>query len=137
MALDLNALALKETTEYQLRHPVTDELLFADEAKTQPVIAHLYGTASKQHRNKINALMNRSLKRDQRKATAEVQREEGIELLVACSSSIENLTYQGQAIDNPSVFKALYEDGKFSWVRAQIDSAIGSVEGFLSASPSA
>lgn len=133
MALDLNALALKETTEYQLRHPVTDELLFADEAKTQPVIAHLYGTASKQHRNKINALMNRSLKRDKKKATAEVQREEGIELLVACSESIENLTYQGQAIDNPAVFKALYEDAKFSWLRAQVDEVIGDTNSFLSA----
>ena len=133
MALDLNALALKETTEYQLRHPVTDELLFADEAKTQPVIAHLYGQASKQHRTKLNALVNRDMKRDKRKATAETRSEEGVEMLVACSDRIENLTYKDQAVDNPAVFKALYEDAKFSWLRGQIDNAIGSVENFLAA----
>lgn len=133
MALDLSSLALKETSELSLTHPVSGETLFADEAKTQPVVAHIYGTASKQHRNKINALMNRSLKRDKKKATAEVQREEGIELLVACTDRIENLTYQGQPIDNPTVLKSLYEDPKFSWLREQIDSAIGDVNSFLAA----
>lgn len=131
MALDLNTLALKETTELQITHPVTDELLFADEEKTQPVMAHLFGTASKQYRNKMNSIMNRRLKRGDKKVTAEVQKEEGTELLVACSDHIDNLTYNGQPIDNPEVFKALYDDPKFSWLRAQVDSLIGDASSFL------
>jgi hypothetical protein len=128
---DLNTLAVKDSVNLQLRHPVTEELLFADAEKTKPVQIVLWGTSSKQYRTAINAMQNRQLKRGKKTATAEVMREEGVELLTACSQRAENLTYNEDKLDSPEAFRGLYSDDKFAWVKAQVDEALGDIANFI------
>lgn len=131
MSFDLNSLALRETTEYHLRHPVTGEPLYDD--KGNAVISHLYGPASKQSRNAFAAASARDLKRKQtnKKLSATEINEEAITLLVACSEKIDHLEYNGKPVDNPDAFRELYSDPKFSWLLAQHDAAIGDTSSFL------
>ena len=128
---NLDSLALKDTTELQLRHPVSDELLFADEAGTKPVSIVLFGTSSKQYRNAITAMQNRQLKRGKKQVSAEVLREESVSLLVACSSKALNFTYKDSAVNDDEAFRTLYSDPAYSWLKDQVDSALGDVSNFL------
>lgn len=128
---NLDTLALKDTTELQLRHPVTDEPLFADKEQTKPVAISLFGTSSKQYRNAITAMQNRQLRRGKKAVSAETLREESISLLVACSDKAINLTYKGAPLDNEDAFRALYSDPAYSWLKDQVDTALGEVSNFL------
>lgn len=124
----LDSLALKDTTQLQLRHPVSDEPLFDGD---KIVGIELYGTSSKQYRNAITAMQNRQLRRGKKQVNAETLKEESVSLLVACSASGVNLTYQDAALDNEDAFRALYSDPKFSWVKDQVDAALGDPSNFL------
>ena len=137
MTFNLDTLALKDTVDLQLRHPVTDEPLVTADGK--PVGIVLYGTASKQYRNAVTAMQNRALKRSQRAGkkdsapTAEEMREESVRLLVACSEKAFNLEYKGAPLDNAEAFRSLYNDAAFSWIKDQVDAALGDVSNFLEA----
>ena len=130
---NLDTLSLKDTVSLQLRHPVSEELLFADEAKTKPVEIELHGTSSKEYRNAITAMQNRALKRGKKQASAEVMKEEGIELLVACSAKAKNFSYGGKPVGDDEAFRTLYGDAKFSWLKEQVDAGLGDVSNFLQA----
>ena len=130
---NLDTLSLKDTVSLQLRHPVSEELLFADEAKTQPVEIELHGTSSKEYRNAITAMQNRALKRGKKQASAEVMKEEGIELLVACSAKANNFSFGGKPVSDDAAFRSLYGDAKFSWLKEQVDAGLGDVSNFLKA----
>jgi hypothetical protein len=127
---NLDTLALKtDTVLVELRHPATDELLKTEDGK--PVGVHVYGTASKPYRDAIHALQNRALKRGKKAASAEVMKEEAIELLVAISEKAENLTYKGKPLNSADAFRALYSDPQFSWLKDQVDMAVGDTAAFL------
>jgi hypothetical protein len=130
---NLDSLALKDTFQLQLKHPVTDELLWADKDQTLPVAVMIYGTSSKQYRNALTAMQNRSLKRGKKPLTAEQMRDEGVSLLVACSDSALNFKYKGAEVDTPEAFDSLYKDPQFSWLKDQVDAALGDVANFLEA----
>lgn len=130
---NLDTLALKDTVELQLKHPVSDEPLFADAKQEQPVTIILYGTSSKQYRNAVTAMQNRALRRGKKQATVEEMREESIKLLVACTEKAVNLSYKGAPLDNAEAFRELYSDASFSWLKDQVDTALGDVSNFLEA----
>lgn len=130
---NLNDLAMADTTVLLLKHPVSDETLYSDDAKTKPASISLFGTSSKQYRNAIAAMQNRALKRGKKQATAEVMREESVELLAACSERGINFEYQGKPLLGASDFRALYSDPAFSWLKDQVDAAIGDTSNFLQA----
>lgn len=130
---NLDSLSLKDAVSLQLRHPVSDELLFADAAKTQPVEIELHGTSSKEYRGAVTSMQNRTLKRGKKQATAEVMREEGVELLVACSAKANNFSYQGKPVLDEATFRALYSDPSFSWLKEQVDAGLGDNSNFLQA----
>jgi hypothetical protein len=133
MTLDLASLALKADTEIQLRHPVSGELLFADEDKTEPVTVSLWGSASKQYRNAVAEMQNRALKRQAKKEkpTAEVMREEGIRLLLAVSAGSKNLVLDGNPVITEDDFRTLYSNPAYSWVKDQVDEALADTSNFL------
>lgn len=132
MAFDLNSLALSTGTfELHLLHPITDEPLFADADKTEPVKISLYGTSSKQFRNASLANQNAYIKRGKKPLTAEGVQASRVDLLVACSDKAINLTYNGAAIDDASTFRSLYSDPQFEWLKDQCDAAIGEISNFL------
>jgi hypothetical protein len=131
MAFNLNELAKKDSFELHLRHPVTDELLYADEDKAQPVKIVLFGTSSKQYRNALAVMQNNRLKRNKKVMTAEVMKEDSIDLLVACSDKTINLEYMGQNPVQGDMFHQLYSDDSFDWLKDQCDEAIGDTANFL------
>lgn len=133
MTFDITKLAAKDTAEIHLKHPATDESLYADEAKEKPVKIIVWGTSSKAYRQAINAMQNRQLKRGKKQATAEVMREESIELLVACSQKAVNMAFEGQAIDTPEMFRKMYSNDAYSWVKEQIDQSLSDASLFTNA----
>ena len=130
---NLDSLSLKDSVSYHVRHPVTDELLYGSDGLDNPVEIELYGTSSKTYRIAISAMQNRALKRGKKQATAENLKEEGIELLVACSVKANNLSYAGNPIKDEVAFRALYSDPAFSWLKDQVDAALGDNSNFLPA----
>lgn len=133
MSFDLSNLALKDTTTLHLLHPVTQDKLYADDEEKKPVTIELYGTSSKQYRNATNAMQNRQLARQRKKESikADELREEAVKLLVACSASATNLAIDGEEVGNEASFRKLYSDPRFSWVKDQVDEALGDVSRFL------
>ena len=130
---NLDNLALSDTTTLELKHPVSEEILYGDKEKTLPVSIVLFGTGSKQYRNAITAMQNRALKRGKKQATAEQMRDEGIELLVACSEKAINFSYGGKPVGDEAAFRSLYGDAKFGWLKDQVDAALGDTANFLQA----
>lgn len=130
MAFNLKTVALKKDTfPLQLVHPATSEPLVDDEGNK--VIINVYGTASKEYRDAVRAMQNRALKRGKKQATVAEIQEEGVELLVAVSESAENLELDGQPVSSPASFRSLYSNPEYSWVREQVDAAVGEVANFL------
>lgn len=131
MAFNLNTLKTKDTTAVHLRNPATDELLFDDEAKTKPVQVHIYGPGSSAYRNATLEMQNRQLKRGKKQISAEVLREESIDLLVACTASFENLAVDNVEVATKEQIKAVYSDPQLGWLKDQVDSALGDIANFL------
>lgn len=130
---NISTLALSADYELELRDPRTDEVLYASEDKSDEskVVIGLHGTASKQYRNQITAIQQRTLKRGKKPASPEVMREEGVELLVACSAYSKNLELDGEPVQTAAQFRKLYSDVRFSWLKDQVDGALGEVSNFL------
>jgi hypothetical protein len=129
MSFNLNSLALRDTTELKLRHPVTQEVLADDQGNE--VIVHLYGPSSKQYRQTVRAMQERALKRNGKKATPAQLEEESINLLVAISDRIDNLEYKGKPVDNEAAFRELYSDPSMLWLKDQVEATLGDVSAFL------
>ena len=133
MTFDITKLAAKDSTELHLRSPISDELLYADEAKEKPVKIVLWGTSSKAYRQAINSMQNRQLKRGKKQATAEVMREESIELLVACSQKAVNMKFGEEELNTPEVFRKMYSNDSYAWVKTQVDAALADDGLFINA----
>jgi hypothetical protein len=131
MSFDLNTLAKENVTTIHIVHPATDAPLYADEAKTSPVQIIVYGTSSKQYRDKVLAMNNARLKRGKAKPTAEGIESDAIELLVACSKEAINLKLDGEPINTPEAFRKLYSNPSYDWLREQVDNSIGEASNFL------
>jgi hypothetical protein len=128
---NIESLALKDTVNLHLKHPVTDELLYADAEETKAVQIVLYGTSSKQYRNAVSAMQSRSLKRGKRPATLDEMREESVRLLVACSDTAINLSYKDEVPSTAEAFRELYSDPAYSWLKDQVDAGLGDISNFL------
>jgi hypothetical protein len=129
---ELSSLKLSPTSALHLRHPVTDVPLYADEdKKAKPVIANLYGKASKQYREALHNLQNKRLTQKSRKETAENLESDNVEFLTACTKSIDNLTVEGKAVDTVEVIRQLFSEAGYSWVKEQIDEHLGQNASFL------
>lgn len=131
MSFNLDTLALNDTAILHLKHPATDELLYADgDAKKEPVTITLRGTASKEYRQALAKMQNRHLNRGKTKQSAEAFNEESIAILLACSVSAQNFQYKGTTIQG-EVFRDLYNDPKMSWVKDQVNETINDASYFL------
>lgn len=131
MAFSLDTLAVKDSFSLHLKHPVSEEALFADDAKTLPVEISLFGTSSKQFRTASLANQNAYIKRGKKPLTAEGMQQSRIDLLVACSDKGSNIEYHGRELNDAEVFRALYSDPSFEWLKDQVDAALGDVANFL------
>lgn len=136
MTFELNSLALSEETTVQLLHPVTEMPLFApvdkgEDPESKPVQITVKGEASKAYQKAVDAMMKKAAKRGKRDATPDEIREQSVEFLVALSVKIDNMTLDGEAVDNPDVFRKLYSDARYNWLKEQANSAINGIDHFL------
>lgn len=131
MTFDISSLAITDSTTVHLLHPATEEKLYADAEQKLPITITIASTASRQYRKAVAAMQNRRIQRGNKKETAERQKEEGIELLTACCISSDNLNYKGSAVKTEADFRALLSDDGMSWIKAQVDEALGNVELFI------
>jgi hypothetical protein len=94
--MDIKKFAVQPTSRLHLRD-ASDELMFADDAKTQPIAVNLYGPGSKQYAKAQAAKNNRILDKLKRKGktdqSADEQAAEVAEFLADCVASWENLEY--------------------------------------------
>lgn len=133
MAFNISKLALADSFELKLLDPRTSETLVDDETG-KPVTINLFSTSSKQYRNVVTGMQNARLKNEKAKLSAEKLREDSIEILVACSDSSDSLELDGlkfNAVDNSAAFRKLYSAPEYSWIREQVDNALGDVSNFL------
>lgn len=129
--LDITSLAIQEQTVLHLTHPVSGEKLYADEEQNSPITITIASTGTKTYRKAVTDMHNARLKRGKKQPTAEQQREEGIELLVACCITSDNLKYKGIIVKSESDFRALLSDDSVSWIKQQVDEALGDIERFI------
>ncbi len=130
---DLSQLALKDTTTLHLTHPGTGEKLYADPEQTKPLEVILRGQASKEYRAALKALQNRALARQHKKEKVKSDdlEDERLRLLVAATAGFNNLMLDGKPLDNEVAYRALYADGRYSWLRDQVDEATADYSRFL------
>lgn len=132
MAFNLNKRSTKDIFTLQFRDPETDELLYEDAEKKKPVTVDLYGPGSSVYRNSVIALQNRQLKRGKKQMTAELLREESVELLAASiAGSSGNIEYNGEVVKSKEQWIELLSDNSLEWLREQIAAAQGDVTNFL------
>lgn len=136
MALNLNTLALDPKSDVQLKHPVTGDPLFDGvdaDGNPIPVMVTLYGKASKQYRNAETTMMNRALKRQGRKEKpdADVIRQDGIDLLVACIAGFKNLDIDGNVPTTTEEFRQILTAPSLGWIKSQVDEALADDANFL------
>lgn len=132
MGFNLSTLATKDTATLHLKHPVTFQDLYGDDEKTQPCLVKMYGKDSQVYRNAIFSLQNKRAARGKTKVSPEQVESEWIDVLVACTISIENLDIEpGKPCDSPEMYKELYSTPEFSWVQEQVNEWRGEVANFL------
>lgn len=131
MTFDISNLAIQDSTVVHLVHPATEEKLYADKDQKEAITITVASTASRAYRQAVAAMQNRRIKRGNKKDTAEQQKEEGIELLTSCCITSDNLKYKGHAVKTESEFRELLSDDGMSWVKNQVDEALGNVELFI------
>jgi hypothetical protein len=136
MTFELNSLALSEEATVQLRHPVTEVPLFApvkkgEDPESKPVQITVKGSASQAYRRAVDAMMKKAAKRGKREATPDEIREQSVDFLVALSVKIDNMTLDGEEVASAEVFRKLYSDPRYDWIKEQVNAAVGDTGAFL------
>lgn len=134
MTFDISTLALKDTFDMPLKHPVSGEPLLVNDDPEKPVTIKLYGTASRQYQAALDKMQTKHLRRNAKreKPTASDLKEEQISLLVACSAGTENFAIGKEAFaGDKQAFTTLYGDSQYSWIKDQVDEALGNPANFL------
>ena len=136
MALNLSKLKIKQTFDLHLAHPVSGELLYADgmpETPENAVVITLASQSSKEWRQATAAMNDKRVKRGKKQPTAAQIKEEGVDLLTAICLASKNLNSVDEdlPIQTQTQFKTLLSDDDYSWIKNQIDEALGDNANFI------
>ncbi len=137
MSFDLNTLSLSTDAQpLQLVNPKSQAPIFVPKAdgsddETKPVTISLYGTASRQYRKAVDAMMKKNNRRGNKQATPDEMRESSVDFLVALAAGSENLSLDGEDVVGPEAFRKLFADDRYSWVKEQCDAFLGNTETFI------
>jgi hypothetical protein len=121
-------IVFKDSTELQLVHPVTDELLVTED-KGLPMLVEIFGKHTDIYKNALNKLLKASQKRGKKQTDLMDAQKQGLDLLCDCIGGFKNLeieTENGKL--DPSNIRSVLED--CFWIKEQIDSAIMDLEAF-------
>jgi len=131
--MDLNQIVEHDTGTFQLKHPVDGAPLgvaFTLAGPEHPV------------RQKLTLQLKRDLRRRVQRAGKLVLEDpedeiaQETEFLVACTLGWKDLQIDGKPFAfSPDAARALYEDGRFAWVRRQVAKALDDAEIFIGSSP--
>ena len=127
-------IAFKESTEFQLVHPITDEPL--EDSKGNPMMVEIFGKHTSMYKNALNKLLKASQKRGKKQSDLNEAQKQGLDLLCDCIGGFINLeieTEDGKL--DPNDIRSVLEDA--FWIKDQVDSAIMDLENFTIASKKA
>ena len=126
-------IAFKESTDYQLLHPVTDEPLV--DAKGEPMLVEIFGKHTSVYKNALNKHVKAS-QSSKKAASIEDAQSRGLDLLCDCIVGFKNLDIETATGNlDPKNVRSVLEDA--FWIREQIDTQIVNLENFTIASKKA
>lgn len=137
MSFELNQLAFTEEATLHLEHPSTNAPLYApvkkgEDAESKPVQIVLKGSASSTYSRALDTMIKAKNKIEKtRQLTLKESRDMNTEFLATISVVANNLTLDGEAVDNTDAFRKLYADSRFDWIKTQVNEFLGSVDAFL------
>ena len=128
---DIRKFSVSPTARLHLRD-ASDDLMYADDAKTIAIAVNLYGPGSKPYAKAQSAQQNRMIDKLKRKGktdqTAEQRAAEASEFLADCTHSFENLDYDD--LQGIALFKAVYADISIGFIPDQITKFMGDWSNF-------
>ena len=132
--MDLSTLNVPDTARIHLEFPGMGKL-YADDAKTQPVIIEVYGPASNpavDYRRKMTRKVQSEMAKRGSKGLANLGdlEEQELERLCALTAGVSGLIYKGETITKDTVRK-VYADPKMGWIRDQLNEKLSGWEDFL------
>lgn len=120
--MDIKKFAVDPTKKLHLRD-ASDQLMFADEEKTKPMMVNLFGPASKQFAkakaSQSNKIVDRLKRKGKVEQTAEQTAAETAEFLAACTESWENVEYGGITETN-AISIGIYSDSSIGFIADQV-----------------
>lgn len=130
--MDIRKLSVEPTKKLHLRD-ASDQLIYADEAKTLPVCVTLYGPGSKQHVKakglQANRLMDKLKRKGKLEQTPEQSQAENAEFLADCTESWENMEY-GSITEMHAISIAVYSDESIGFIADQVNKELGDWSNF-------
>lgn len=133
--MDIRKFSVAPTARLHLRD-AADELMYADEARTQPMAVNVHGPGSRQHARAQAAQHNRMLDKLKRKGkaaqTAEELAQEKAEFLADCTESFEHIDYD--ALAGRELAVALYADPSVGFIADQVAKFLGEWANFTKGS---
>jgi hypothetical protein len=131
--MGLNSIgAVKDTTDVELVHPKTGEVLTNDDGS--PMVITVHGPYSKNYKSVIHAQQNKRLMKAQRMGgkmtlTAEELEASAMDLLVKCTADWKITLDKGLEKFSEEKVRQVYTD--MPWVRDQVEAVFGDTRAFL------
>lgn len=130
--MNIKKFAVEPTKELHLRD-AADQLMYADDSKTLPMIVKLHGPGSKQYAKAKAAQNSRIMDKLKRKGkveqTAEQSAAETAEFLSACTESWANVEYD-QITENHALSMAIYSDESIGFIADQVSKELNEWSNF-------
>lgn len=130
--MDIRKYAVEPTKKLHLRD-ASDQLMYADEAKTLPMMVNLYGPASKQFARakatQNNKIVDRLKRKGKAEQTAEQSTAETAEFLAACTESWENVEH-GNITETNALSMAIYSDSEIGFIADQVSKELNEWSNF-------
>jgi len=121
MGINLNTLAVAETTVVHLTDANDNKLYFNDE----PVTITIYGKGSKQFKQALSELNRKSLQRKGKPQNLAVIMDDNVDYLVAITKEASNVDNpDGTPATSEDDFKALYSNPKLFFIKDTIQAAL-------------
>lgn len=134
--MDVSQLEVPNTAIIHIEFPGVGKL-YSDKEKTKPTTIEVFGPASDEavaQRRKISRDARQMVAKNGAKAIAKRSQEEiedaEIDHLVAMTSCVKNLEYNGKAISRENI-NIVYRDPKMGWLVDQVKEKISGWENFL------
>lgn len=120
--MNIDDIELLDTSTLHLRHPVSDAPLYTSDG--QPMTIELSGENAKEYKATTRRWQNETLRRPNRKLTAEQLEERGLELLVVSTRNWNLEGRDGPIPFSPRVAHEIYSDPSKSWIRKQVEAHV-------------